>query len=255
MGTLNEGLVEIESRLCRALAISPLRTDASISERLLHLKQLAGSLTSDATSSFRICIEGPDKTGKTTQCRLLVQAMIESGLPTEGLNEFSDSVVGPLIRPILMERDDISGPAALALFTAARADLYFGRLFESWQAGNHIILDRGMLSTFAYGCGGLGLAEEYVAHWTTDIFWKPELTVLFIGDPVVPVGDERFEKLPHELVAESFWMYADRFDAITLYSGGSVREVHERLVELVSAELGLEIKPVRRQDEQVPGCA
>lgn len=253
MGTINDGLVDIEARLCQALSAPTLRTDASLTERLLYIKQLSGSLISNGSAPYRICIEGPDKTGKTTQCQLLVQAMTESGLPTEGLNEFSDSRIGSLIRPVLMDRDDIPAHTALALFTAVRADLYLGRLFEVWQEGKHIVLDRGMLSTFAYACEGLNLAEEYVAHWTTDIFYKPDLTVLFTGDPVAPAEPERFEKLPHDLVAGAFLKHADKFDAVAFYSGGSVREVHQRLVELVAVELQLEINPVRQGDEQVPG--
>lgn len=96
-----------------------------------------------------ICFEGIDGAGKTTQARMLAQALSANGYKTELVADPGTTQIGTAIRQILLNNDGpISTAAQMLLFSAARAELadYMQKKLRS-----HIfICDRWLLSTLVY---------------------------------------------------------------------------------------------------------
>lgn len=96
-----------------------------------------------------ICFEGIDGAGKTTQARMLFQALKEMGVKTELVADPGTTQIGTAIRQILLNNDGpITSIAQMLLFSAARAELaeYMRKKLHS----HVIICDRWLLSTLVY---------------------------------------------------------------------------------------------------------
>lgn len=96
-----------------------------------------------------ICFEGIDGAGKTTQARMLFQALKEKGVRTELVADPGTTQIGTAIRQILLNNDGpITTMAQMLLFSAARAELadYMVKKLK-----NHVVIcDRWILSTLVY---------------------------------------------------------------------------------------------------------
>ena len=96
-----------------------------------------------------ICFEGIDGAGKTTQARMLFQALEARGVRTELVADPGTTQIGTAIRQILLNNDGpITPMAQMLLFSAARAELA-GYMVKKMKT-HVIICDRWLLSTLVY---------------------------------------------------------------------------------------------------------
>ena len=125
-----------------------------------------------------VSFEGIDRSGKTTQARLLVDALGDEAL---AVREPGGTAVGERVREILKDQGLTIGPRAEALlFAAARAELVDEVVRPALDDGRVVVSDRFVDSSLAYqgAARGLGVAEvAHVNEWATGGL-VPDLTIL-----------------------------------------------------------------------------
>jgi dTMP kinase len=191
-----------------------------------------------------ISLEGIDGSGKSTQAKLLAEKL---GPETLLIREPGGTEAAEKIRGLLADPElELDLLAELLLFLAARADLTARVIRPAMDAGRDIVSDRFADSSVAYQGAARGLGAPEVISLTdaaTEGLW-PDVTVLLRVDPEVGLGraegNDRFESEGVELqraVAEAYEEIAKiAADRVAVVDGnGSVEEVHERVMEAVSA--------------------
>ncbi len=189
-----------------------------------------------------ISLEGIDGSGKSTQARLLAEAL---GAGTVAIREPGGTDAAERIRTLLADPTVALDPLAeLLLFLAARADLTERVIRPALEEGRDVVADRFSDSSVAYqgAARGLGVGEVIgLCETATDGLW-PDLTLLLRVDPEVALGradgEDRFESEGLELqraVAEAYEEIAiiasDR--VVVIDAAGSVDEVHDRVIAAV----------------------
>jgi dTMP kinase len=191
-----------------------------------------------------ISLEGVDGSGKSTQARLLSEAL---GPETVAIREPGGTDAAERIREILTDTAVPLEPLAeLLLFLAARADLTERVIGPALEAGRVVVADRFSDSSVAYqgSARGLGVGEVIsLCDHATEGLW-PDLTVLLKIDPELSLlraeGEDRFESeglVLQQAVAVAYEeiarIAADRF--VVIDANGDVEEVHQRVMEAVDA--------------------
>lgn len=191
-----------------------------------------------------ISLEGVDGSGKSTQAKLLVEAL---GPETVAIREPGGTDAAERIRALLADPQLPLEPfAELLLFLAARADLTERVIRPALDAERDVVADRFSDSSVAYqgAARGLGVGEVIgLCDTATDGLW-PDLTLLLKVDPELGLGraqgEDRFEAEGLELqraVAQAYEEIAtiasDR--VVRIDATGSVEEVHARVMEAVGA--------------------
>jgi len=191
-----------------------------------------------------ISLEGIDGSGKSTQAKLLAEAL---GPDTLLIREPGGTAAAERIRELLADPSlELDSFAELLLFSAARADLVSRVIRPALEAGRDVVADRFADSSVAYQGGARELGTSHVLSLTDTVIdglW-PDLTVLLRLDPETGLGraegQDRFESEGLELqraVAEAYEEIAkiasDR--VVVVEAEGSVEEVHERVLEAVRA--------------------
>ena len=189
-----------------------------------------------------VSLEGIDGSGKSTQARLLAEAL---GPETLTIREPGGTGAAERIRELLADPAlEIDPFAELLLFSAARADLVSRVIEPAIESGRDVVADRFADSSVAYQGGGRGLGTSHVlslVDMTIDGLW-PDLTILLRVDPEVGLGradgEDRLEAEGLDLqrgVAEAYEEIAKvASDRVVVVDGeGSVEEVHERVMDAV----------------------
>src|SRR3989440_2458221 len=145
-----------------------------------------------------VTFEGIDRSGKTSQARMLVDAL---GGDAVAVREPGGTAVGERVRELLKDPAASIGPRTEALlFAAARAELVAQVIRPALEAGRVVVCDRYVDSSLAYQGGARGLGIDEVARlngWATEGL-TPDLTILLRLDPdlarVRAGEDDRFEE-------------------------------------------------------------
>ncbi len=189
-----------------------------------------------------ISLEGVDGSGKSTQAKLLAEAL---GPNTLLIREPGGTAAAERVRELLADPAlEIDPFAELLLFSAARADLLARVVRPALEAGGTVVADRFADSSVAYQGGARGLGASYVlslVDTTIDGLW-PDLTLYLRIDPEVGLGrsegEDRFEAAGLDLqrdVAEAYdeiaQIASDR--VVVVDAEGSVEEVHARVMDAV----------------------
>lgn len=173
-----------------------------------------------------IAFEGGEGCGKSTQARLLTEALRARGLAVELTREPGGTPGAETIRGLLLDPPGEGwGPQAEALlFAAARAD-HVARLIEPALAQGHwVVSDRFIDSSRAYqgGAGGVGDDAVLALHEIGSRGLRPDLTILLTVDPVAAVARTRArdgdstdaiggrDAAYHRAVGEAFTSFAAR---------------------------------------------
>ena len=152
-----------------------------------------------------ITFEGIDRSGKTTQAKLLAKALGDEALL---VREPGGTPAAERIRELVKGPDvELSPIAETLLFGAARASLIEQVIRPALDAGKTVISDRYVDSTVAYQGGARGLGIERVEElneWITGGLW-PDVTFFLEIDPAAASsrrgeqGGDRFEDQGEEL--------------------------------------------------------
>jgi dTMP kinase len=198
-------------------------------------------------SPLFISLEGVDGSGKSTQARMLAEAL---GDGTVAIREPGGTEAAERIRELLADPAlELEPLAELMLFLAARAEVTERVIRPALEAGRDVVADRFSDSSVAYqgAARGLGVGEVIsLCDTATDGLW-PDLTVLLKIDPETGLGradgEDRFEQEGIGLQQQVATAYAeiaviasDR--VVVVDAAGTVEEVHERVMEAVDERRG-----------------
>ena len=199
-----------------------------------------------------VTLEGIDRSGKTTQAVLLVEAL---GPDTLLLREPGGTDAGERIRELLKHpATELDSRAELLLFCAARAELCARVIKPAVDGGRDVVCDRFVDSTVAYQGVARGLGVDLVERLNEIAIagCSPDATVLLRIDPEraeargqqrlaagAADGSDRFEGEGiglQRLVAGAYEELAARHpDRIAVVDAeGSVEEVHDRVMHAVA---------------------
>jgi dTMP kinase len=190
-----------------------------------------------------ITFEGIDRSGKTTQARMLAEALGDEAVL---VREPGGTQAAECIRDLVKGDTDLSPMTEMLLFGAARADLVERVIRPALVSGKTVIGDRYVDSTVAYQGGARGLGIERVEElnrWITGDLW-PDVTFLLDVDPrhAGARGGEldRFEREGEELqraVAAAYDELAERHLGRYVRIDGArpAEEVHRDVVARVRA--------------------
>ena len=162
-----------------------------------------------------VVFEGGDGAGKSTQCRLLADALRERGHEVVLTREPGGTSIGEAIREVLLGvgSHGMAARTEALLFAAARAQHAAELIRPAVARGAVVLSDRYLDSSVAYQGAARELGEDRIADlslWATEDL-IPDLTVVLDVTPGVGLaraGDaNRMEAEPtafHQAVRESF---------------------------------------------------
>ena len=201
-----------------------------------------------------VVFEGGDGAGKSTQCRLLADALRERGHEVLLTREPGGTTIGEAIREVLLgvgSHGMVARTEAL-LFAAARAQHSAELIRPALARGAMVLSDRYLDSSVAYQGAARGLGVEVVRDLNAVAVagCVPDRTVLLRldadlagarGDGRGDYGDDRFEREGESFqatIAAAFDELAasepDRF--LVVDATGTPEQVHDRVL----AGLGVE---------------
>lgn len=128
-----------------------------------------------------IVLEGPDKSGKSTQARLLADTLKGRGHEVLHTREPGGTSVAEGVRKVLLDPALTIDPLAeLFLYEASRAQHTNEKILPALKAGKVVISERFTMSTDAYQgvARGLGLATTTVLNKIATSGLKPDITIL-----------------------------------------------------------------------------
>ncbi|MGY0790112.1 dTMP kinase [Azospirillum argentinense] len=202
-----------------------------------------------------ITLEGGEGAGKTTQIRLLADALIGLGKRVVLTREPGGSPGAEEIRGLLVSGETGRwGPVTEALLhTAARRDHLERTVWPALEAGHWVICDRFFDSTMAYQGYGLGLGRDLVATLQTTALgdFRPDLT-LILDLPVEEGlaraaarrgGEDRYERMDvafHHRLRDGFLDIAAREPerCVVVDAGHPVEAVQAAILDHVTRRLG-----------------
>ncbi|HRK57174.1 MAG TPA: dTMP kinase [Burkholderiaceae bacterium] len=133
-----------------------------------------------------ITFEGIDGAGKSTQLQQLSDHLTQAGICVVKTREPGGTPVGELLRDIVLNQA-MSAQAETLIMFAIRAEHLRELIKPALAQGHWVVCDRFTDASYAYQCGGRGLAP---AHIDTMVQWvhpgfAPDLTFLVDIDPKV----------------------------------------------------------------------
>jgi len=199
-----------------------------------------------------ISLEGGEGAGKSTQARLLAEALRARGVGVITTREPGGTPGAEAIRSLLLGLDGEGWNlrAEALLFAAARSDHVERLIRPALEAGQWVVCDRFIDSSRAYQGGGGGLSDADVLdlHRIGSGGLLPDLTVLIEIRPEVaaarlasrdPEGSDRIGGRSaeyHARVASAFAAFANsepaRFARIN--GNGSTEHIHRAVMDAIA---------------------
>ncbi|HYG32670.1 MAG TPA: dTMP kinase [Methylophilaceae bacterium] len=137
-----------------------------------------------------ITLEGVDGAGKSTHIPYILFLLQSQGYEVVSTREPGGTDLGEKLREILLQQPMHPETETVLMFAARRE--HIARVIEpALTRGAYVLSDRFTDATFAYQCGGRGVAREKVEsleQWVQGTL-QPDLTLLF--DVPVEVSTQR----------------------------------------------------------------
>jgi len=207
------------------------------------------------TGTF-ITFEGGEGCGKTTQIKLLAQALSECGHDCITTREPGGSTGAEKIRELLVtgDADRWDAHTETLLFYAARSDHLARTIKPALSEGTMVLCDRFADSTRVYQGVGKAVSSEYIQTLHALVLggFQPNLTLILDVPPDIGLArasarrghEMRFEQLSHafhERVREGFLNIAasEPQRCAVVDATASVREVADHIRSIVRSRLGI----------------
>jgi len=200
-----------------------------------------------------VAFEGGEGVGKSTQARLLAEALRDRGIQVLLTREPGGTPGAEAIRSLLLDSPGPDAgpgwsPAAEALlFAAARADHVARAIRPALEAGQWVVCDRFLDSSRAYQGGAGGVADEAVRelHRVGSGGLLPDVTFLMDVAPGVSAarlarrdGGENDaiggrDAAYHDAVAAAFARFADQEPGrfVRIDGADAIEATHRRILE------------------------
>jgi len=208
-------------------------------------------VTSPASRGRFIAFEGGEGAGKTTQSRLLADALERLGIAALTTREPGGTPGAEALRGLLLDPElDWGARAEALLFAAARSDHVEKLIEPALAAGQWVICDRFLDSSRAYqgGAGGVDDDDVLALHAIGSGGLLPDLTILIDLAPAesakrakirdgnasdrIGAKDEAY----HAAVRERFELLAtdaaNRF--VRIDGSGDPGDVHARIMQAIA---------------------
>ncbi|WP_460274788.1 dTMP kinase [Celeribacter sp. ULVN23_4] len=199
-----------------------------------------------------ISFEGIDGSGKSTQARLLAEALRTAGIDVIHTREPGGSPGAEEIRSLVLEGDPDrwSAETEILLFTAARRDHLEKTIRPALAAGKVVICDRFADSTRVFQGVTRGDLQDKVNRLHNEMIGvEPDLTLLFDMDPQIGLSrakgrqtaEERFEDFGIEFQEKcraAFLDLANQFPRFTVIDAArEIDVVADEVADFVKSRL------------------
>ena len=154
-----------------------------------------------------ITLEGVDGAGKSTHLGFVADWLRQQGREVIVTREPGGTPLGETLRELLLHRE-MDADTELLLMFAARQEHLAQLILPALARGAWVLSDRFTDASYAYQCGGRGIAVERIAAleaWVQRGF-QPDLTLLFDVPPEVAEARRSAAR-----AADRFEREADRF--------------------------------------------
>jgi dTMP kinase len=201
-------------------------------------------------SSFKMpffVIDGIDGCGKTTQTKLLSEALISKGYHVTTVRDPGGTTISEQIRKIILSNDNhlMCAKTELFLYTASRMQLIEEILRPKREAGEIIVSDRFFTSTIAYQSFGGGLPLDFVKTVVSASVKDFLPTATFIIDLPIEVAEERLDAVRDRMELKSMEFKnkvrngflkqaAENKDIIPIDGTLSVNVIHKAIMGVVN---------------------
>lgn len=200
--------------------------------------------------SLFLVLEGPDKSGKSTQARLLADTLKGRGREVLHTREPGGTAVAEGVRRVLLDPALRVDPLAeLFLYEAARAQHVNEKILPALQRGAVVLCERFTMSTDAYQgfARGLGLKATAALNRIATHGLQPDLTILLdIPEDEFDARDasrdlDRLEKEPVDFrrkIRKAYLSLAKADPkAVVLDGRAPAAEIQARILSLVEKTL------------------
>ena len=168
-----------------------------------------------------IVLEGPDRCGKSTQAKMLVNTLLAHGKDVVLTREPGGTLTAEQIRQIVLQPGvDIRPMAELFLYEASRAQHTQEKILPALEEGKIVICERYTMSTCAYqGYGrGLNLKTIDTLNKIASLGLTPDLTLVFL------MSDKYF-------IQRGEYLFSDRLEQEDLAFRQQMRKGYKELVK------------------------
>lgn len=192
-----------------------------------------------------ITLEGGEGAGKSTQARMLADALSGLGLPVLRTREPGGSPGAEFLREVLLSgRIDWSPVSETMLHVAARMEHVAKTIRPAIEAGTWVVCDRFHDSTLAYQGYGLGVDLGMIEDLGAMVGIVPDLTIILDVPRDVAktrlrqrgAADDRYERLNeafHQRVNEGFRAIAGLARCVLIDASGEAAAVHAAVMAAV----------------------
>ena len=156
-----------------------------------------------------VVFEGGEGVGKSTQLQRLAARLTAASVAHRLFREPGGTPTGDRIRELLLHADTpLATTTEAALFIASRAQLVAEEVVPALARGDQVLLDRFMLSTYAYQIHGRGLPEDAVraANRLATAYMPQKYNVHRIINDLTQPWLEGYRRPPF---GNQFWQYVD----------------------------------------------
>ena len=213
-----------------------------------------------------ITLEGGEGTGKSTQIKLLQQALVSAGIDAVTTREPGGTPQAERIRGLLLQGDSGSFDPmteALLLFAARREHLV-NKIWPALKAGQWVISDRFADSSRAFQGYGMGLDLQVIENLYQQVAgdFQPDLTFIFDVDPVqglqrslkrlqnAQITEDRYERMDlpfHQRIRNGFLELAKKFPqrCVVIDAAQDIQLIHRQVLKVIETRYGLHAKEVQ----------